>query len=1316
PEFEVTVEPDTRHARLGEKLSAVIRATYYFGAPVTEATVKYRVFREEYTHSYYFPGEWDWLYGPGYGYAWYEYEWFPWWRSVRSCWAPPPWWWGYAPRSRVRELVKEGESPIGQDGTLKVEIDTALALRDHPDRDHRYVIQAEVRDASRRVISGEGDVKVTRQAFYAMVRSGRGYYRPGEELEVVVRCVTPDDRPVETEGVVTVSSVVFGGPDNARIEETELKRWTARTDGAGVLTFRLRHEKSDLLKIRFAAPDAWGGTVEGYGLVWVCGRDFDGKLYRFNDLELITDKRSYQPGETCHLMINTRKANSYVLFADEVDNNALLSYRLLHLTAGHTIVDIPIEENDKPNFFVEATTVSDLRVHQQAERICVPPEDRVVKVSVETDKAEYRPGEQATVQVSALTPGGEPAEVQVTLSAFDKSVLYIQDEYTPPIAKFFHGRVRQHHPRMTTNLLDYFAVWGAVNRPYQQLHPVPPGWHGTWGVSVKDWASISDKEFEEFKGGGRRRMLGRRLGGGPMEAFSANAVAAPAMAGEGAVAKLAEAPGGLPALGGGEAPAFAPAEVRKEFADTALWLPTLTTGRDGKAAATFTMPENLTTWKLNAWAMSTETRVGQASSEAVTTKNLLVRLQAPRFFMEYDEVVLSANVHNYLGAEKKVRVSLEVPAEHLALMQGYPAVQEVEVPPDGERRVDWRVTVLKEGEAVVTVKALTDEESDAMQMKFPVLVHGMTKQDSYCGSMRPDETPATHTVELTVPEKRRPEMTRLEVQFSPSLVGAMLDALPYCLDYPYGCTEQTVSRFLPAVLTLKTLQNMGITLEEVRDIRGRMAEVRRMEKGERRRVYADSPIFDSAELNKIIKNGLERIRDMQHADGGWAWWKLGDSSGYLTSYVLYGLVAAQQCDVEVEQQMIERGMQFLRNWEIQQMVRDTWSPHAQHAFAAYVLSLRGLRADHDEAGDCVDRLYEGRDKLNLYGKALLSLALANLDDKERAGIVLRNIMQYLEQNLETGIAWFRTPEQGWWYWHNSDIETNAWCLRAIVGLEPRSEVAPRVVKWLLENRRNGYYWRSTRDTTLCVAAMSEFVLASGEGRADYELTLDFDNGAVVKKVRIARENLLTCENNFVIEGPALSGGEHTLTITKDGPGALYYSAFLRYFTKEEDIKAAGLQLKLNRRHFLLRQIPYEVQVEGAEGQKLMERRLRYERVPLAEGDHVESGDIIQVELNVQSDNDYTYLVLEDMKPAGCEATEVRSGGKGQEGFYSYMEVRDEKVAFFVRRIGRGEHLLRYRLRAEIPGIFHALPAVVQGMYVPELRGNSDEAVVEVLDK
>ncbi|MFC1671733.1 hypothetical protein ACFL01_01225 [Planctomycetota bacterium] len=296
------------------------------------------------------------------------------------------------------------------------------------------------------------------------------------------------------------SAFGIGAPDNAKIEETEVKSWKAKTDDRGILTFRLRHERSDQLKFTFEAPDEWGGKVQGYGTVWVCGRDFDGKLYRFNDLELITDKRTYKPGETCHLMINAKKADSYVIFSDDVDSNHLLSWKLLHLPDKTTMIDIPITKEHGPNFFVEATTVADARVHQQAKRICVPPQEGIVNVSVKTDKAEYGPGDKASVTVAATTLDGKPAKAQVCLSAFDKSVLYIQPEYTPDIKQFFHGNLRYHGLQMTTNLIEQFSAVGYVNRPFQQIYPIPPDWWGMWSPGVQDWRTVSHDELKEMNG------------------------------------------------------------------------------------------------------------------------------------------------------------------------------------------------------------------------------------------------------------------------------------------------------------------------------------------------------------------------------------------------------------------------------------------------------------------------------------------------------------------------------------------------------------------------------------------------------------------------------------------------------------------------------------------------------------------------------------------------------------------------------------------------------------------------------------------------
>src|SRR5262249_29713287 len=255
-----------------------------------------------------------------------------------------------------------------------------------------------------------------------------------------------------------------------------------------------------------------------------------------------------------------------------------------------------------------------------------------------------------------------------------------------------------------------------------------------------------------------------------------------------------------------------PPAVRKNFADTAFWAASVTTDKNGEAEVKLTMPENLTGWKVRVWAMGHGTKVGQGEAEVVTKKDLLVRLQAPRFFVQKDEVVLSANVHNYLKAEKKVDVTLELEGGTLAFLEGSP-VQKVAIPAGGEKRVDWRVKVVREGEAVVRMKAVTDTDGDAMELRFPCLVHGMLKMESFTGVVRPNKDLAK--VAFSVPAERRVNETRLEVRYSPTLAGAMVDALPYLVEYPYGCTEQTLNRFLPTVITQKVLLNMGLNLKEI---------------------------------------------------------------------------------------------------------------------------------------------------------------------------------------------------------------------------------------------------------------------------------------------------------------------------------------------------------------------------------------------------------------------------------------------------------------------------------------------------------------------
>jgi uncharacterized protein YfaS (alpha-2-macroglobulin family) len=299
----------------------------------------------------------------------------------------------------------------------------------------------------------------------------------------------------------------------------------------------------------------------------------------------------------------------------------------------------------------------------------------------------------------------------------------------------------------------------------------------------------------------------------------------------------------------------------------------------------------------------------------------------------------------------------------------------------------------------------------------------------------------------------------------------------------------------------------------------------------------------------------------------------------------------------------------------------------------------------------------------------------------------------------------------WWCWYGSENEAQAYGLKLWVKTQPQSTATAGLVKYLLNNRKHATYWNSTRDTALCVEAMADYLRATGEGKGAMSVDVKLD-GKLVKTVEITPDRLLDFDNAFVIEGEALTDGEHRLELVRRGEGPLYFNAYLTNFTLEDPIRAAGLEVEVQRQVYRLKDVGRDATGRGARGQSVAQRRERFVREPLREGEWVTSGDLLEIELVVESKNDYEHLVFEDMKAAGCEPVEVRSGYTDR-GLRAYSEYRDNRVAFFVRQLARGRHSVNYRVRAEIPGRFSALPARGWAMYAPELRANSDEVKLEI---
>ena len=409
-------------------------------------------------------------------------------------------------------------------------------------------------------------------------------------------------------------------------------------------------------------------------------------------------------------------------------NGVYLPPQFLQLNGKSTIVPIDVLASDMPNFFVEAVTISDGRVHTEVSEIHVPPAKRILNVDVVPSADAYQPGQPAKVKLKLTDEPGMPFVGSTVLSIYDKSVEYISGgSNVPNIKDFFWKWLRHHQPYDESSLTAGPSTsrcpakrpskasacsatrWPTIRRSHQAAGIWSRGRNGRWRQSLPGAPVVA-----QHGGAGCGADDGRSQG----RSIFRRQVDRP-------VRDAAEALPRHPTS----------THLRQEFADTALWVASLETNSDGLAEVSLDMPENLTTWKIQVWAMGHGTRVGQASTEVVTRKNIIVRMQAPRFFVESDEVVLSANVHNYLPDAKQVKVRLEQTAsDRIAGRRGANRRN------PGRRRAARRLA--REGcstraRPCSACWRLTDVESDAVEMQLPVYVHGMLKMDSYTGMLRP---------------------------------------------------------------------------------------------------------------------------------------------------------------------------------------------------------------------------------------------------------------------------------------------------------------------------------------------------------------------------------------------------------------------------------------------------------------------------------------------------------------------------------------------------------------------------------------------------
>lgn len=1183
PEFKVRVSAPKKFIQAGEPVKFSIDARYFFGSPVTNADVKYYIYRSRYyawsfgndsddgSDSEAEPDEED-EYSSYYGYG--------------------------------NDMVQEGEGKLDARGRLDVEFQIPAADEKDP-WDYSYRIDVQVTDSSRRAIDGSASFVATRGNTVAHATPDRYVYSKGDIARIKVTTNDYEGKPVSarvqlrflerTWTRVEKQSESGHAYHDYEMHEREISSAVLETDSQGMASYEYTTSDDGNVQIETIINEGGKQVTSIGGYIWVTDREVewsDSSYYSedHNSIKLVPDKKSYRPGETAHVLAILPTDNAHLLVSTELTR--VMSVGQVKARGRTILLDLPIESSYAPNVFLNVTYVKDGEMYTSDQRLVVPARDKLLKLEIISNKQEYKPRETASYTIVARNAQGEPVPgAEVSLGVVDEAIYSVSPDFSGNIGKEFYG---MRYKTVQTHMSISFIFTGyagdkpidlASNRPAYQL--------------------------ADFKNEGN--------------------VVEPT--------------------------------IRKEFKDTAFWQPDVITGADGRATLKVRLPDNLTTWRATARGVTADTKVGATKYKVVARKDVILRLETPRFVTQGDTVTLSGIVHNYLNADKATQISIAVDGAQLLNN----AKQAFTIGKHGEQRVDWQVFAPNVGQIKLLAKALTNTESDAVELPLEVVPRGLHQVKSETWSSSDENTDRTFSLALPANADARARALRIEV--APSVAGTLFGALDYLTTYPYGCTEQTMSSFLPNVVVSQALKDVK-----------------------------SASIRSSKDLDKKVERGLNRLYAFQHDDGGWGWWKNDQSDPFMTAYVIDGLTLAKRAGHQIDDSRLNRGREKLQQmFAAGKTEAGTAIDLETRAFMVYALAETG-----GVEGRYVDTLFAERRNLQPYGRALLALTLKEIKDEKRAREIAADI-ERLASDDGTSAHWESRRQAMLDFAEGNDIEATALSLKALSRIKPDSAILARVARWLVSNRRSSYYWNSTKDTAFAILGLIDYLKVSHELSPDYDVEV-YLNGETVLTEHISRSTSQT----FVIKRKGNEvAGANQVRVVKRGRGMIYFSTSLDYHGGEEDVVARGsADLNLTREYLRLRVVE--------DGYKL-----KWSLEPLT--GEIRSGDMLVVRLKINGSKG-RHIMIEDPIPAGAEQVNNignlnldYSSGHSWTNWYSSREFRDQRTVFFLDYFD-GQATFQYAMRVQVPGEFQIAPARAEFMYQPAMQSNSANGKMTFLER
>ena len=1322
PKFKVDVDKPQESFALGDTVTVTGHAMAYNGAPVDGAKVSYRVVR-----NVRYAGWWYW-----------------------RCW--------WAPVNLTQQEIAQGTSETKTDGTFEVNFD---AIADPAaDREGQptfaFTVYADITDSSGETRSAQTRVNVGFVSLNATV-SHEHWLTTQSPVAFKITTETLDGVGQSAKGTLVVKKLTppenvhrkpllnhYGARSKSETPEmSNYVRWSAgdvvhqqevTTDEKGTAEHAFEMA-AGAFQVTFETTDPAGEKVRAESTLLVI--DPEAKKFPVKIPEYISVKKSScQPGETWTAVWGTGydTGAAYVeIFHRDQPVSAFWSNAGDGKDSTQLKIEIPIEEKHRGGLHVVVTYVRANRLYSRHLQVLVPWKNKELTVKWEHFVSKLQPGGKETWTAVVTGPDAESSAIEMVAAMYDSALdQFAPHQWAEALGSFYQDRLYRSsqfsNRQLQLNRLGRFS--SGITRGERVVYRRLSSGIALAGMRRTRYSRGMKEQF------GMRRKESFQLGVDVAGMAMSKSAPAPASPMGGAMVAADESDesfdfaSSLSESGGegGEAnvgPDLAHVSIRKNLQETAFFYPNLIADGDGRIKIEFEVPEALTTWKFIGLTHDADLRTGMLTDEMTTSKDLMVQPNPPRFLREGDQLYFSVKVTNQSDKAQTgiVQLQLNNAFDESSVDEAFgnsDSKQTFDVPPMESRSYHWKLEVPDYvGAITYKVVGASDTVSDGEEGMLPVLSKRILVTESLPLPIRGNQTRTFTFEELEKMDRSdslKNQSLTVQMTSNPSWYAVM--ALPYLMEYPHQCSEQTFNRLYANALGQKIVNSNPRIKTIFEQWRGTDALKSPLEKNDdlRNVTIAESPwlidgkdesqsrrnvglLFDGNRLNREIKKATDRMAQMQLGDGSWPWFSGGRSSEYLTLYITTGFGRLRNLGVDVEVQSAIRALNYLdadikRRYDrivYKELLQENNlnSTIALYLYGrSFFLEDQGVADQNRAAYDYfVQQAKTYWPKLaSRQSQAHIAITLKRLNDATTATAVMKSLTERSLRDDELGQYW--TESDSFWFWYHAPIETQSLLIEAYDEVMGDAESVEECKIWLLKQKQT-QAWKTTKSTADAVYAL---LLRATDRLASSKLVGVTIGGNKIQPYK-AEAGTGFFETRFT--GGDINSSQKTIEVAKSDDGIAWGSVHWQYLEDVSKIEPyEGTPLAVKKSLFVKKNTDDGPEISPVTGA-------------------VEIGDELVTRVEIRVDRDMEFVHLKDYRGSGTEPVNVLSQYRSRDGLWYYESTKDTASHFFIDYLRKGTYVFETSVRVQHAGKYETGIAELQCMYAPEFNSHSESVEIEV---